>query len=167
MQSGGLLHRTIPLKSADDLADFDARLNQSIRFAENRTTFVTGFEAHLRVAGTVDTITWLAHHAPSIRFVWLMGADNLATVHKWRHWPRLFKRVPIAVFDRYPYSRTCLESRAATRFRNRRSHANQAHVLARRTPPIWTFIQGMRHPASATAIRARIGQSATSVPEQF
>ncbi len=36
---------------------------------------------------------------PDRRFVWLMGADNLAQFHRWRDWRRIARTMPIAVVD--------------------------------------------------------------------
>ena len=35
-----------------------------------------------------------------VRFVWIMGADNLRSSHRWQNWRRIAALVPIAVIDR-------------------------------------------------------------------
>ena len=77
---------------------------------------VTGFEAARPSAYTVDTIRFLKRRYPSVNFVWLMGADNLASFHRWREWEKLFGLVPIAVLDRPGYRLKARASRAAQRF---------------------------------------------------
>ena len=77
---------------------------------------VTGFEAGRGSAYTVDTIRFLKRRFPSVDFVWLMGADNLVSFHRWRSWESLFRLVPIAVLDRPGYRLKARASRAAQRF---------------------------------------------------
>lgn len=142
-----------PLKPVAGMAPFKERLAAARRFATSSAIVVTGIEQELGTRYTADTIKRLQTRAPSARFVWLMGADNLSTVHRWRHWQSIFERVPVAVFDRSPYSFSCLASRAAVRYRRHRLPAWRAKSLAVQAPPVWTFVLGPRHPASATAIR--------------
>jgi len=142
-----------PLKPLAGMAPFEERLERARAFAQTSQVVVTGIEAGLHTRYTADTLTKLQRRAPTARFVWLMGADNLATIHRWRHWEAIFESVPVAVFDRSPYSFSCLASRAAVRFRRHRLPAWRARALAETAPPVWTFVLGPRHPASATAIR--------------
>ena len=143
-----------PLKAPEGMAPFEERLAAAERFARAPGVVATGIERELGTRFTADTIGRLRERAPRARFVWLMGADNLATVHRWSRWRTIFENVPVAVFDRSPYSRSCLTSRAAVRFRRHRLPVLKAGALADTEPPAWIFFPGPRHPASATAIRA-------------
>ena len=143
-----------PLKTTAGMAPFAARLKAARSFVDLPNVVVTGLEQDLGTRYTADTVTQLQRRCHGTRFVWLMGADNLTSVHRWRHWETIFERVPVAVFDRSPYSFSCLASRAAVRFRRHRLRTWRARGLVDTTPPVWTFILGPRHPASATAIRA-------------
>ena len=84
-------------------------------------------------AYTIDAIRFLKRRYPSVDFVWLMGADNLASFHRWRAWEELFGLVPIAVLDRPGYRLKARASRAAQRFALRR---------ARRDRCAWTCRHG-------------------------
>ena len=64
---------------------------------------VTAIERELGTRYTVDTLRALARRYPGRRFVWLMGADNLAQFHLWRDWRRIAREVPIAVIARPGY----------------------------------------------------------------
>ncbi len=143
-----------PLKTPEGMAPFEDRLAGAERFAQGPGIVATGIERDLGTRFTADTIERLLVRAPRARFVWLMGADNLETAHRWRRWRTIFDSVPVAVFDRSPYSRSCLASRAAVRFRRCRLPVPKARTLADAEPPAWVFVPGPRHPASATAIRA-------------
>ncbi len=133
---------------------FPERLERARSFAGGARISVTGLEADLGTHFTVNTIACLRRRAPVCRFAWLMGADNLAEIHLWKHWERLFAMIPIAVFDRAPYSLRSLTGRAAIRYRRCRIPGHLARSLVLRKPPVWALIVGHRHDASATAIRS-------------
>jgi len=136
------------------MAPFEERLAAAEAFVDEPRIRVTDIEQHLNTRFTADTLSKLTRRCPQAHFVWMMGADNFATVHQWHEWHRIFTTMPVAIFDRAPYSFTCLASRAAIRFRRARVMARHAHDLAERVAPAWTYLLGPRHPASATAIRA-------------
>src|SRR5262249_36585895 len=47
---------------------------------------VTGLEADLGTTYTAETLRRLTRRFPRDRFIWLMGADNLAQIHQWKDW---------------------------------------------------------------------------------
>jgi nicotinate-nucleotide adenylyltransferase len=91
---------------------------------------------------------------PEIAFVWLLGADNLATLHRWYRWTTLMSVMPIAVFDREPYAYPALASVAARRFADARRFPGELAELATATPPAWCMLRMRTHPAASSAIRA-------------
>ena len=143
-----------PLKTADDMAPFAERLAGARKVARHPRIRVTGIEARLGTRYTADTLQTLVRRFPQTRFVWIMGADNLLQISEWHNWTLIFRTVPVAVFDRAPYSWGALASQAARRFRRYRIRTEHAASLALATPPAWAFFHTQLHPASATAIRA-------------
>ncbi|OFX11243.1 MAG: hypothetical protein A2516_02895 [Alphaproteobacteria bacterium RIFOXYD12_FULL_60_8] len=131
---------TARLASARSVAQADFRIR------------VSDLESRLGLRYTVDTLRALKVRHPGAVFVWLMGADNLGQIHRWKRWTEIFKIAPIAVFDRSSYSYTALASPAAVRFS--RSRVSARHLVAA-TPPAWAFLFRERHGASATEERAR------------
>jgi nicotinate-nucleotide adenylyltransferase len=91
------------------------------------------------------------------RFVWLMGADNLAQIAAWKDWTQIFHLLPIAVFDRPSYTYKAMAAQAARRFEAFRRPEQAAGRLAITPPPAWTFIQ-----SPSAAIRSRPPRSARS-----
>ncbi len=120
-----------------------------------RRIAVTAVEADLGLRYTADTVAALRMLYPRIRFVWLMGADNLAQIAGWQRWSRIFHTLPIAICDRDSYSYRALAGKAAVRYRGSRLPDRAARRLADTRPPSWVFMAVRRHPASATAIRAQ------------
>lgn len=115
---------------------------------------VSMLEAELGTRFTADTLAAIHRRYPAQRFVWLMGADNLAQIHRWKHWHEIFTKTPIAVFDRPDYAYRSLSAPGAMRFATSRYPAQEAASLAGRKAPAWCFLHLRKHPASATAIRA-------------
>jgi len=114
----------------------------------------TDLETRTGTRYTADTLRALQRLYPGVRFVWLMGADNLADFHRWHQWTRIFETVPIAVFARPGHQVKAGLSIAATRFAGSRLDARRASALPLRAAPCWTLLSHpMRH-HSSTAIRA-------------
>lgn len=142
-----------PLKPLAGMASLDERARSARRvMAGHPRIRVTTIEADLGTRYTADTIAVLKTRFPVIRFVWLMGADNLAQIARWDRWMRIFRSVPVAILARSPYSQKALAARAARRLARFRTVRTAG--LADRTPVAWVFLHTRLHPASATAIRA-------------
>lgn len=146
-----------PLKPESGMAPLAERLATARGLAGHRRIRATDIEARLGTRYTVDTIAALRRLCPGIRFVWLIGADNLLELPRWHRWADLFGRVPIAVFARRPYSLRALSGLAAQRFARFRMREGAAAVLAGCKPPAWVFLHCRTHLASATAIRESQG----------
>ena len=132
----------------------DQRLQLAKAVANDGRIRVTDVEARLGTSFTVDTIAALTRIFPDKRFVWLMGADNLVQFPQWRDWRRLFALIPIAVFDRAPFSAMALGGQAANVFASSRQASRDARQLVDQAPPAWNFFHTPLHPAAATDIRA-------------
>ena len=143
-----------PLKGADEMAPLKKRMQRARAVADHPRIIVTDIEVQLGTRYTADTIEAVKSRFPGTRFVWLMGADNLCQISRWRNWRRVFKSVPIAVFTRPSYSLRALSSRAARRFAAHRLSERRAGTLSGTRPPAWVFLHGRPHSESATRIRA-------------
>jgi nicotinate-nucleotide adenylyltransferase len=143
-----------PLKDADKAPDVASRVEAAREVARHPKIVVTGFEAARRSVYTVDTIRFLKRRYRSVNFVWLMGADNLASFHRWRAWETLFRLVPIAVLDRPTYRLKARASRAAQRFAFAALDESDAPGLAGMTPPAWTLLTLPLSSLSSTRLRA-------------
>jgi nicotinate-nucleotide adenylyltransferase len=95
----------------------------------------------------------LRRRASGLRFVWIMGADNLAQFHRWQNWRRIASEVPIAVIDRPPQSFRALAAPAAQALAHHRLPENQARRLADQCAPAWVFLTGMKLNLSSTGLR--------------
>lgn len=116
---------------------------------------VTDIEARLGTRYTADTLVALQHRYPALTFVWLMGADNLVTFHRWQRWQDIMQRMPVGVLARPGEQVAAGLAPAARRFARRRLPAALASRLATRKPPAWTLLTGRMSGQSSTAIRSR------------
>jgi nicotinate-nucleotide adenylyltransferase len=144
-----------PLKPSDGMAAMETRISQAKSVAGDPRIEVTALEAELGTTFTADTIKALRKRFPRTRFVWVMGADNLAQMPAWRNWHYILNTVGVAVFDRPTYSLKALSGRTARRFARFRLPERQGAVLARHAPPAWVFHHTLLNPVSATQIRLR------------
>jgi nicotinate-nucleotide adenylyltransferase len=143
-----------PLKDTSALPSQDERIAAARKLAAHPAIQVTGIEAALNTRYTVDTIAALRRRFPSVRFVWLMGADNLAQFHRWRDWERIAAQIPIAVIDRPPDSFRALASPAAQALSKYRHNEGLAARLADFDAPAWIYLHGMKSPLSSTELRS-------------
>lgn len=143
-----------PLKKSEDMASLADRLAHARKIARHPGIKVSDIETRLGTRYTVDTLLALKRTCPGHRFVWLMGADNLQQLPKWHRWEQIMGAVPVAVFDRAPYSWNVLGQQAAIRFRRFQWRQADGRALADATPPAWGFFRMKRHPMSATEIRS-------------
>ncbi len=143
-----------PLKDRSELAPLAERLALSEAMTGDSRVEVTAFEAAFDVRYTADTLALIRAANPGVDFVWVMGADNLASFHLWQRWEEIARTFPIAVIDR-PGSTEAdyLAAPMAREFSAARLDEAEAQRLARTPPPAWVFLHGPRSPLSSSAIR--------------
>ena len=144
-----------PLKSHGELSSLADRVAACRAMADDRRIVITTFERELGTSFTAATLAFLRLRHPATRFVWLMGADNLAGFHRWQHWQGIFHRLPLAVIDRPGAHLGSLSSRAAHLFQRSRLPEGRAQLLADAPPPAWTFLSGRLSPLSSSEIRRK------------
>ena len=150
-----------PLKTSTDMASLKERMKSARHMAEDPRIVVSDIEQQLGTRYSADTLRVLKQRYPGDRFVWIMGADNLVQIPKWKMWRRIFRTVPIAVFARPPYSLPARSGLAARRFARERVRQSRAKSLVMMKPPAWVFLKVPEHAASSTRIRAsRTGKPA-------
>jgi nicotinate-nucleotide adenylyltransferase len=146
-----------PLKPQRGMAPLCERMASAHALADGRRIVASAIEAVLGTRYTVDTLRLLLQRFPCACFVWLMGADSLEQLPRWRRWLDIVRRIPIAVLPRPGYNRRALAGRAASRLARARRPMRSAAVLSGFAAPAWVFLCVPQHAASATAIRAGRG----------
>ena len=144
-----------PLKAAaQDMAPLAARLASARAMARAAPIRATAIEARLGTRYTVDTLRALTRRYPGNRFVWLMGADNLAQFDRWRDWRGIARTVAIAVVARPSYNETALAAPAMGWLRRFRHPATAASAWTTWRLPALVLLRFRPDRSSATAARA-------------
>ena len=144
-----------PLKSRHETADLEERVAGAKALAHGYAMVVAAVETHLGSNYTIDTIRGLKARFPGVKFVWIMGADSLASFHRWRGWTQIMHEVPVAVISRPWISLKSRFSPAAIRFARFRRSPQSGPRLAYAKTPAWTFLFGRFNFQSSSALRAR------------
>ena len=142
-----------PLKDNGALHELDERAQAARQMASDPRIDVSCLESVIGTRYTVDTINYLRRRVSGLRFVWIMGADNLAQFHRWQNWQRIASQMPIAVIDRPPSSFRALAAPAARALARYRVPENEAGRLANFRAPAWVFLTGLKMNLSSTGLR--------------
>ncbi|WP_439153896.1 nicotinate-nucleotide adenylyltransferase [Yoonia sp.] len=145
-----------PLKQSGP-APLAHRMRAARALMEHPRVTVTDIEAHLGTRYTAQTLVALRRRHPGVRFVWLMGADNLAQFHRWQDWRWIMDHVPVGVIARPDERMAARLSKAARIYRAARLPGRASHVLGQVAPPGWCFINLPMSGQSSSAIRAQGG----------
>ncbi len=150
-----------PLKAHGPSA-LAARMARARALLDDPRVVVTDLEARLGTRLTADAIAALQARWPGVRFVWLMGADNLIQFDRWTRWREIAARVPIGVLARPGARGPARHARAAAILRAARLPEARAAELADHPPPAWVMVNIPMSDASSTAIRARLAAEPAS-----
>lgn len=149
-----------PLK-AHGPAPLRERIAQARTIMRDPRVTITDIEARLGTRMTSDTIAALQRLYPRVRFVWLMGADNMVQFDRWDSWHEIAARVPIGIIARPGWRMPARFSRAARILWRARQPEAQARQLADMQPPAWVMINVPLNKQSSSAIRARLKRART------
>lgn len=148
-----------PLKDGSELAPIGERARFAARVAAHPRIVVSCVEQAFGTTYTADFIRILRERAPGVRFVFIMGSDNLATFHRWERWREIADALPLAVFNRPKSLAAPLSAPAAQTLAPYRVDASDASLLPGMTPPAWVSLVGPRTAVSSTALRGRAAKS--------
>jgi nicotinate-nucleotide adenylyltransferase len=143
-----------PLKDTRGLAPLAERFAAAQKLAHHSRIDVTDLEAELGTTYTFETVSYLVRRCPGVHFVWIMGADNLRSFHRWQRWRGIAELVPIAVVDRLGPSLYAPASAAGQALARFRLPERAARMLPEHKPPAWIYLHGLKSPLSSTALRA-------------
>jgi len=145
-----------PLKSRGP-APIDQRVEAARSIMRHPKVEVTDIEDMTGTRATADTLAALRRLYPQVRFVWLMGADNLAQFHKWKDWRLIMDTVPVGVVARPGDRISARMSPAARVYGKYRIDGTARHLLGRADAPAWCFVNVPMVDVSSTQIRSKGG----------
>ncbi len=147
-----------PLKTRQ-ASDLRRRMDMVADLARDPGMVVSDIEARIGTTRTIDLLHHLRARKPGVKFVWLMGADNLSSIHRWAHWQGVFAACPVAVIARPTDAVRARLSPAARFFAHARLPESEASTLADRETPAWTYLTARLHPHASSDIRRARRQS--------
>jgi nicotinate-nucleotide adenylyltransferase len=143
-----------PLKTADGMAPLAVRYASAQAMACHAPIRPTTIEAQLGTRYTIDTLRAITRRYPRHRFVWLMGADNLAQFGRWRDWRGIARALPIAVIARPGYDAPAHRASAMGWLGRFVRPAAGAKRWTNWSLPALVLLHTVPDPTSATARRA-------------
>lgn len=155
-----------PLKDKKDMAPFAKRFKSTLSFTRHNPRFVSSdIETQMGTRYTRDTIVKLIRYFPTTHFVWIMGEDNVASIHKWSRWRDIFKHVHVAIFHRKNQKNSATKRRLSFHALNQLARFSvPSHKagyvfkrLTRSCPRRWVLLHTKPNRQSSTAIRAKGG----------
>jgi nicotinate-nucleotide adenylyltransferase len=144
-----------PLKDPAHTEDFRERMALARTIAAHPRFIVTDLEKRIGSRMTAETLNALKPVLHRGGFVWTMGADSLAGLHRWRRWKELPRTLPLLVIDRPGWTFRALSSPAARFLAPWRIRESDAALLPDLRPPAWVFLTLPLRKESSTAIRTR------------
>ncbi len=144
-----------PLKNNARLPPLADRVRAARALVNPQHVHVTGFEAAYGFRYTFDTLSHLKTRLCDRRLVWIMGADNLASFHRWEHWREIAELMPLAIYVRPGNTRRAMHSPAAQALARYRFDETDAALLPTETAPAWVYLNGVMSGLSSSAIRAQ------------
>ena len=114
---------------------------------------VSDFEAQAGTRYTAESLAEIQRARRGARFVWLMGADNLAQFDQWRGWETILQRVPVGVLARPGQRISARMSKAARIYAPFRIKSRESLRLGRSDAPAWCFVNVPMRRISSTELR--------------
>ncbi len=136
-------------------APLEQRMQAARQIMQHPRIEISDFEARAGTRYTAETLAALQAACPGVRFVWLMGADNLAQFHRWQNWRQIIESVPVGVLARPGDRISARTSPAAKIYQQARLPGRQSRLLGRADAPAWCFVNVAMNDISSTMLRNR------------
>ena len=141
-----------PLKISEP-ASYVERVNNCKNITRNFPIKIQEIEKKIHSDYSYKTINYILKHYNSIKFFWLMGADNLINFHKWEKWQKIFNNMSIVIFRRHGYNTKALKSIASQKFKSSRIINSKNNLDNFTVTPSWLVIENKEIKISSSEIR--------------
>ena len=141
-----------PLKK-NQPAPLGTRIKRASKIMDHPRVRITNIESKLSFSHTIDTVSYLKTYFPRKKFVWLMGADNLQEIDRWKNWHQIMHTLPVGVFARPGDQLVQLKARAARIYKSSRIPMSHSRRLADRLAPCWCYVTLPMNNLSSTELR--------------
>ena len=141
-----------PLKISEP-ASYEERVDNCKNITRNFPIKIQEIEKNIQSDYSYKTINYILKHYNSIKFFWLMGADNLINFHKWEKWQKIFNNMSIVIFRRHGYNTKALKSIASQKFKSSRIVNSKTNLDDFTVTPSWLVIENKEIKISSSEIR--------------
>ena len=141
-----------PLKEKGP-APLEMRIEAAKAIIDHPRVFISDIEAKIGTIYTAQTLERLQSARPNVRFVWLMGADNLVQFDRWQNWHDIMERVGVGVLARPGQLISARLSRTARFYQAARIKGEASRLLGHIEPPVWCFVNLPMKSISSTMLR--------------
>jgi len=141
-----------PFKSEKLMETYNERFENTLEKACHPRFKILSIEKSFGISSTSKLLKILLPRCPNMKFVWIMGADNLVNFNKWHNYKFILNSIPIAVFSR-PGKFQNASYDFGQRFIGPRIKSDLLRKLVSFKPPIWGYIDVGRMKISSTEIR--------------
>ena len=141
-----------PLKISEP-ASYEERVDNCKNITRNFPIKIQEIEKKIQSDYSYKTINYILKHYNSIKFFWLMGADNLINFHKWEKWQKIFNNMSIVIFRRHGYNTKALKSIASQKFKSSRIVNSKTNFDDFTVTPSWLVIENKEIKISSSEIR--------------
>ncbi len=140
-------------------APLQERIAAARRVQTHPRVMIIDLETHIQSHHTINTLEYLVQRFPAMRFVWLMGADNLQGFTHWSRWQNITDLVPMAVFLRPGHQGSSVYQPVMRMLKTARLREDEARRLPVASPPAWCLVTLPLSDVSSTSIRLGTHQS--------
>lgn len=143
-----------PLKTENVKGSLDKRVEIAKEVKQSNKILISDIEKYFKNNFTVNSLKRIKKIHPGVEFIWLMGADNMAQIHRWYQWKQIFKHTYVAVFDRSNFGIKINKTRAASIFSSHKilNYANNTNFKSGK----WCIFRIKQNQISSTQIRNRL-----------
>lgn len=106
-----------PLKSVYIYTSLTERLNQAKLIANHPKIKISTIEEFFRTSYTYNNLQKIINMHLDMKFIWLMGLDNMQNFTDWYRWSDIITLLPIAIFDRDNGIYKALKGKVAAKFK--------------------------------------------------
>ena len=144
-----------PLK-AQKPPNINQRIEKSKKLILNPRIKLKTVEAELEIKYTVDTIKKLQEMFLGVKFIWLMGSDNLIQFDQWKDWRKIMHLIPIGILARPSERLTPLRAKAARVYKAHRIPIRNSRLLASSKAPAWCYVNLPMSTLSSSDLRPKL-----------
>ena len=144
-----------PLKKKNEISNYEKRVVKVKKIIIGKKILLYDVQKSLKSSYAIDNINYFKKKYSKVNFVWIMGVDNIENFHQWKDWKSIFKKIPIAVFNRPFYSTNLFKSKSFNLFKKYRILKSKSKNLKSIRTPSWVFINGWVNYQSSTNLKSK------------